>query len=515
MHWQTNFTTKILKRGWNYYQQGRVTKFSQTSRQISALVIGAQNYRVTIFIDGSTISTMVCNCPYARPDRPCKHMAATLYYSEEGAQPPSQTPQSVATERVSMADWNPKLVKSMRQFAQLQHQVLSDHASLTTVLIQIHQPLEAVPNTVASCKWLLKSEVSRMLAQKQDQLAFETLTFIYLTLCEAGIDESELFSMCLHNLETLLAQATTRLQKTVFRWACAASLALEDHNSLSLADWVTYNGFFTTHDFLAQKLAMIDNKLMRLRATLPLTGETPNYTKDVEMIEWQRLGLTVRKRLRLAPSVVQAFCERYDDDFEVVEYFVRLCCEHTEPERAIAYCRASIARINESAEYRDLLDWYHQLAQIYQQFGTTEQYREALYQAVVVTRALNSRDFFQLRATYQPAEWRQVRQKISVALPRQADLVWSEFMTITVKPYFQELQQRIETATTPEAQTKIVAQLQILIDYHGPTGRNVAFWLRQDWLQRFPERWVLCDALDEWTARQVLDDDVLSLVNHR
>lgn len=69
-----HFDDLTLKRGFQYYKQGRVLQFSMTNPPImEAVVEGREEYRVEINHDSLSLSR--CNCPVQGP---CKHMAAVL-----------------------------------------------------------------------------------------------------------------------------------------------------------------------------------------------------------------------------------------------------------------------------------------------------------------------------------------------------------------------------------------------------------------------------------------------------
>jgi len=73
------FDDVTIKRGFQYYKQGRVERLNQPApREIEALVMGSRGYRVAVRLDD--IADGDCSCPVGRP---CKHMmAAILAYAD-------------------------------------------------------------------------------------------------------------------------------------------------------------------------------------------------------------------------------------------------------------------------------------------------------------------------------------------------------------------------------------------------------------------------------------------------
>ncbi|MCY9692539.1 SWIM zinc finger family protein [Paenibacillus alginolyticus] len=88
-HWteriRSYFDKTILKRGWNYYNEGAVSEVStEGTAVIKARVSGSSTYKVNIDLKAFTRSS--CSCPYGSY---CKHMAAVLFEvaEQEGFDP--------------------------------------------------------------------------------------------------------------------------------------------------------------------------------------------------------------------------------------------------------------------------------------------------------------------------------------------------------------------------------------------------------------------------------------------
>lgn len=73
----STFTPDILSRGREYYKAGRVKILSKTANEVTADVLGTENYRVVLkFNNDNVLIDSDCSCPYLRP---CKHKAAVLF----------------------------------------------------------------------------------------------------------------------------------------------------------------------------------------------------------------------------------------------------------------------------------------------------------------------------------------------------------------------------------------------------------------------------------------------------
>ena len=82
-YWEEYFRNRILERGWNYYEQGRVSEVTQELEWFSGFVSGTHTYYVELGLDEDfdiDPELMYCDCPHAQDGNLCKHMAALLYY---------------------------------------------------------------------------------------------------------------------------------------------------------------------------------------------------------------------------------------------------------------------------------------------------------------------------------------------------------------------------------------------------------------------------------------------------
>lgn len=83
MDWELLFKPHILHRGAEYYRDAAVEDLKITDTQITAVVLGTEDYDVEIDIKDGIIEAMSCTCPYAADDNNCKHMAAVLFACQE------------------------------------------------------------------------------------------------------------------------------------------------------------------------------------------------------------------------------------------------------------------------------------------------------------------------------------------------------------------------------------------------------------------------------------------------
>ena len=77
-----DFNTRILSRGYEYYEDGLVEDVLIKDNIITAKVLGTDAYDVSVEVDNGIFIDGDCTCPYASEGNYCKHMAALLYYLE-------------------------------------------------------------------------------------------------------------------------------------------------------------------------------------------------------------------------------------------------------------------------------------------------------------------------------------------------------------------------------------------------------------------------------------------------
>lgn len=83
MSGQEWFSSTIMNRGLDYYKRGRVTSLQKEENGYSAIVRGSVKYHVSIAMQGNKVSTMHCDCPYAKDGKHCKHEAAVMLAIED------------------------------------------------------------------------------------------------------------------------------------------------------------------------------------------------------------------------------------------------------------------------------------------------------------------------------------------------------------------------------------------------------------------------------------------------
>ena len=77
--WMDLFKRVILERGYDYFERGKVKDVHWEGDTVYGKVKGTEEYNVSVEIDGENVGKLSCDCPYAKGQKKCKHMAALLF----------------------------------------------------------------------------------------------------------------------------------------------------------------------------------------------------------------------------------------------------------------------------------------------------------------------------------------------------------------------------------------------------------------------------------------------------
>ncbi len=83
MGWESYFSKRILERGRDYYEKGKVKGFIKTADSCMARILGTKVYNTKVWGLKSDNLKFSCTCEYAKDGSLCKHEAALLFDWEE------------------------------------------------------------------------------------------------------------------------------------------------------------------------------------------------------------------------------------------------------------------------------------------------------------------------------------------------------------------------------------------------------------------------------------------------
>ena len=104
------FSFDVLRRGYDYYKNGKVKNIIKLKDGFIAKVNGSEEYKVTIVINKDNYK-MECTCPYAEENN-CKHMAAVLYCLKNNELPVKEKNINAKSDEITSFDKFKKSFKS-------------------------------------------------------------------------------------------------------------------------------------------------------------------------------------------------------------------------------------------------------------------------------------------------------------------------------------------------------------------------------------------------------------------
>lgn len=93
------FSFEILRRGYDYYKNGKVKEINITEDGFDAIVSGSEQYTVNININPNDYE-MDCTCPYSE-EANCKHMSAVLYCLKNDSIPVNKSKVNINIEDIT------------------------------------------------------------------------------------------------------------------------------------------------------------------------------------------------------------------------------------------------------------------------------------------------------------------------------------------------------------------------------------------------------------------------------
>lgn len=230
MNWQENFTTKVLERGFEYYENGNILEIMKTTSGYKAKVEGSgyDEYDVRVEIEDDEIKDMNCTCIYGQEMGCCKHMAAVLYAIDEG----EDIEEEIDTEEIikslsktklqqmmlSVSDneeikYKLKLISGSDPYTILKHKlerIIRKYAGLTGEIetYDLYSFSEKILNFLEQDVYGTEDEYWRS--------KIECICCVLDELNKLELDDSEedvwiMYNTCYEMLGTILSKDTTRL----------------------------------------------------------------------------------------------------------------------------------------------------------------------------------------------------------------------------------------------------------------------------------------------------------------
>lgn len=137
MIWHSGFEGWILGRGKNCFKDGAVVGLHRGALEWQALVVGTKLYRVSAGIERGRVTSLRCNCPYAKQGKRCKHMAALFYAMEAQGQAVLKDDDSALSDKLA--------VLSTDEAENLLQLAIDANSTRCTALLLNHKAEEGAP----------------------------------------------------------------------------------------------------------------------------------------------------------------------------------------------------------------------------------------------------------------------------------------------------------------------------------------------------------------------------------
>lgn len=422
MEWKRNFEKIILDRGKEYFESGLVEDMETDTDEITAIVIGSDEYEVTIELDNNEVGEMYCTCPYADEGYYCKHMAAVMYAYEAAPETKhlsNNRHKPNAEELVSNAD-----EKTIREFlinALKKDKKLLDSFALTVssssddidissykqrinILINRHTDRYGFVDYYAADDFIddavdfINNEINGLIDKGYTTAAFEVSCCLFKKVSDVDMDDSDgglsyFGSEMLDTWLNILEYADENEKREMF------NLFLS-HLSNWVIDYMedyVENILFDTFrepEYLDCKLKFVDDRI--------------SVSDDWHKKHWIICRVHLMEQMNFTENEFLAYCKEYYDERSVREVLVNYYLNRERKEEAIAILEDSLA--NYTTNPMTAGELHCQLKELYKDIGNEEKYREHLW--VLVTGHCTLDHFCEMKTLYPADEWQSVRERV-------------------------------------------------------------------------------------------------------
>ena len=422
MEWKSWFEKRILDRGKEYSRSGLVEELEISDNEIKALVIGNDEYEVSISVRNGEIDDMDCTCPYADEGFYCKHEAAALY-AYEALPKDSSTPKArslSAEELVNNAD-----EKAVREFLinalkkdkklldsfKLAVSSSSDEISISSYKKRIDSIISkytdrhgyidyyAAGDFIDAALDFVYDELYKLTEKGYIKEAFELSTYLFKEVSDVDIDDSDgglsTFGSELRDLwHDLSDKADENTAKEMYEW-------FTSHLNGWVIDYMenyleeTIYECFESEDILNKKLALTDSRIK-------------GANSDWEKKKWILHRIVVMRQIGVPENEFVSYCRKFYDDADIRRELVNYYIDTGKIEDAIDVLDDSLKNYNNNQF--DTRENHAQIKDLYKKLGNKEEYLKHLW--VLVTEHCCLDYFRELKAQYSSDEWQEVRTKI-------------------------------------------------------------------------------------------------------
>lgn len=438
MEWEYLFENRILDRGWDYFNENAVEDLVITDQEISATVIGNEDYEVNILIEEDEIIDMYCSCPYAAKGNNCKHMAAVLFaYSEkeeEIEQDVLLRPVSLIKEENQKRNEIDQLIKNADEediYSFLSSVLLNDEQLLLRFYNRVKKPdnkqiineyirqIDVITRRyagrdhfidyyhaddfISELEDMINNDVFQMMNNENYSGAFDVVNYIFLLICSVEMDDSAggttILSEQIYEVWwELIERANPEEKEKMFNWFFNH---VEDSDCYTdyIERIIIYG--FEEKEYEQRKIDFVKNKI-----------EEYDYIKN----EWER-EYRIQKwieyyleLLKNKPDKINEVFEEYWQYSFTRKHYIDNCMKNQEYDRVLDVLDKSIVLDQKN---RGLIVEYHEMKKdIYLLQGKKDLYIEQLWKLVLEYKQGDMNIYRELKEQYTTDQWLIKREEI-------------------------------------------------------------------------------------------------------
>lgn len=458
MKWEKLFAPHILARGHDYFCDDAVEHMEVSEEFVRASVLGTEEYEVEISLIDGEVSDMYCSCPYAEDGSNCKHMAAVLYewssdmpdeivaetentelfvssYTQEGYKKKREAVEKLLTaaDRDVLALFLTDILMDNEKLLVRFHNIVNGEATKEDVK-RYKKQVDAVVNRhlgrdrfinyydannfISELEDFIDEDVRRMIDNSDYECAFELLNYIFTTIGNVDMDDSDggtgmLADRIYQFWIELLSKVTTQGKEKMFVW-------FTNHLDGSIIDYLEeYIEQIIMEEFKESKYRQ--DKLTFIEQMIEKSdSKESDWSKSYGVGKWALRYLELLSEDGKSEQIRIDFCKKYWKNSSVRRYYIDVCMRKKDYENAIRVLDESILL---DRDYRGLVSEYSvKKKEIYLQQGNKEAYINQLWKLVLEHEAGNLDLYKELKKQYTTEEWVVQREEIFKQLPKYAHI---------------------------------------------------------------------------------------------
>ena len=440
------FDYVILRRGEEYFFDGRVINVQRTGLRYNAKVYGSRIYNVDIIVDNDeNVVEMDCNCPFA-VENYCKHMAATIYSILENNYIVKEKTANYEEliNKIPKEDLNEFLIQNLQASQELQEKFkdaffryfpkFSKKDYLKIIKAEIKRAIndiesydyydgdydyydyerdETYSNPVSEIIIKNNEEAQKCIKNGDLQSAYNIVTALFESLpiesleknCEYYFDIVEYaVSCCLDEFNRILRQDIKKeFEKQIFKYCVDM---LKDERKIAYLDsmisFLLEDDIFPLDMYLDEKVKVLNDVFPKFKKYNEVSDNIPKYVKKYV----KYLDMSGRKNDGL--KVIKENIENH----EILYMYIDILLKEKSYDEAIRLLKSEIKK-DKKFEWRySKWDDINKLLDVYLKCGKKDEIRK-LTETIIYNDNIGDLEYFKvLKSTYTEKEWNKKRDLI-------------------------------------------------------------------------------------------------------